>query len=121
MAHAIPFFPRSNVLQTKVRSEIDHLDTLIQQRANLLHRNTVRGGKEHQITFLELRLVRMSERQIHITAQAGKHLTDRRTGIGTRSNHLQRYLRVCRQQTQELNPGVTCSANYANFDHRNFH
>jgi hypothetical protein len=30
-------------------------------------------------------------------------------------------LRMRRQQAQELDPGVTCSANYANFDHRNFH
>ena len=121
MAHAIPFFPRRNILQAKVCRQIDHLDARIQQRAHLLHGNAGGGGKEHQITFLEMRLVGMRERQIHITAQTGEHLTDRRTGIGTRSNHLQSHLRVRRQQTQQFDPGVACSANYADFDHRNFH
>ncbi len=121
VGHAIPFFPYRNVLQTKVRSQIDYLCTRIQQLPNLLHRDAVRGRKEHQIAFFQMGLVGMGEREIHITAQTGEHPADRHAGIGARCYCLQRDLRMDRQQPEEFYPGVTCPAYYANFDHRNFH
>ena len=120
VAHAIPFLPSRNVLQTKICREIDHFDARLQQGSRLLHGNAIRGGEEHQIAFFQARLFGMGERQIHIAAQTGKHLADQRTGIGTRSDHLQRNLRMCRQQAQQFDSGVARSPDYANFDHLHF-
>ena len=63
----------------------------------------------------------MGKRQIHMAAQAGKHLADRRSGIGARGDHLQFNLRMHRQQAQQLDPGVACAANDSNFNHHRFH
>ena len=118
--HAIPFFPYSDILQAEVGGQVNHLHARIQQCPRLLHGNTIRGGKEHQIALIQMRLIRMGERQIHKAAQAGEHLTDRCARIGARRNHLQRNLRMPCQQAQQLHAGIACTTHYANFYHSGF-
>ena len=115
--HAIPFFPYSDILQTEVGGQVNQLHARVQQCPRLLHGNAIRGGEEHQIALIQMRLIRMGERQIHKAAQAGEHLADRQPRIGARRNYLQCSLRMTCQQAQQLHAGIACATHYANLDH----
>jgi hypothetical protein len=52
-----------------------------------------------------------------VSAQVRKHLGDRHPGFLARGDRTQLDIGMARQQTQQLNPGVSRSAHYADFNH----
>ena len=117
VAHAIPFFPLIHIFNTKIRRQVDDFYARIKQGASLLHGNAIRCGEKHHIALIQMRLVRVDKTQIHVTAQAGKHLADRLSRVGTGSNGAQFHLWMQRQQPQQFHPGITCATNNSNLDH----
>jgi len=63
MRHPIPLLPLGDVANTKIGRQIDHANPRIDQRASLLHRNTVGRGEEYDIARFEIGVLRCDELQ----------------------------------------------------------
>src|SRR5690606_2786647 len=94
MFHPIPFFPQRNILDSKVSREINDPHIRSQQGGCLMHRHPIKARKENDITLFEISLCRITELQINQSAQAWKKDIDPLPTFLTRSNDLERHLRV---------------------------
>ena len=68
MRCAIPFFPGGNILQAKIRGQINNADTCIQQGLHLMHRDRIGRGKKYQIAVSISIDIRCTELEIYQTS-----------------------------------------------------
>ena len=117
MLHAVPLAPGIGILQPEVCGQVDKPHATLQQFPGHAHRDTVRGGEEHQIAGRQHIHVRFGERQIDVAAKIGKQIGYPGTGLATRGNRVQLHIRMQRQQTQQLNARIPGTADHTNFRH----
>ena len=117
MLHAIPLLPHGNILDAKIRRQIDHAHTGCEQFTRLLHGNAIGRRKKHHVAIFQTCILRLAEFQVNVPAQIRKHIRHRHTGFLARGNCHHLSLRMTRQQTQQLNAGITCATHDTYFNH----
>ncbi len=75
------------------------------------------GGEEHQIAGRQPIYVRHREGYIVVAAQVGIEIGDRNALLGAGGDHLDPRLRMVGQKPQQLDTGITGSADDTYLDH----
>ena len=117
MAHSIPLLPDGNILDAKIRRQIDDAHAGVEQGASLGHRNAIRRGEENQVTPTQRVDIRLGEEQIGMPPQVWIQIRDRAPSLGAGGDHTQRDTRVPDQQAQQFDPGIPGASDDSNLNH----
>ncbi len=115
---AVPLGPFLRILQTEVGRQIDHPGSGCQQLCSQPVGHTMGGREEHHVASAERGRVRHAKGEpVIVAAQVGIHIRHLDAVFRARGDHDHFGLRMLRQQTQQLDSGITCAADDADLDH----